>query len=57
MSIYTKPGDIMSERFAYNNTEFTDYATVRDLMSHCLGVPTNQMMRLDKTLTRKDAAR
>ncbi|XP_052796451.1 penicillin-binding protein 4-like [Mya arenaria] len=57
MSIYTKPGSIMPEGFAYNTSEFTTYATVRDLMTHCLGVPSNQMMRLDDTLTRKDAAR
>ncbi|XP_045156501.2 protein flp-like [Mercenaria mercenaria] len=57
MSIYTKPSDVLAEGFAYNTTEFTDYATIRDMMTHCLGVPTNQMMRLDTTLTRKEAAR
>ncbi|KAL4227709.1 hypothetical protein ACF0H5_013144 [Mactra antiquata] len=57
LSIYSKPRDILPEGFAYNTTEFSNYATVRDLMTHCLGVPTHQMMRLDKNLTRKEAAR
>ncbi|KAH3838517.1 hypothetical protein DPMN_111927 [Dreissena polymorpha] len=26
-------------------------------MTHCLGVPTNQLLRLDKNLTRKEATR
>lgn len=57
ISIYTKPGDVLPEGFAYNTSEFTHYATIRDMMTHCLGVPSNQMMRLDANLTRKEAAR
>ena len=57
MSIYTKPGDVLPEGFAYNTTDFTNHATIRDLMTHCLGVPSNDMMRLDTNLTMKEAAR
>ena len=42
ISIFTKQEDILSEYFRYNDTEFTQYATVRDMLTHCLGVPTNQ---------------
>ena len=57
MSIYTKPGDILAEGFQFEDAEFTNYATVRDLMVHCLGVPPNQGMRMDTNLTRREVAR
>ncbi|KAH3838088.1 hypothetical protein DPMN_111494 [Dreissena polymorpha] len=57
LSLHTKLSDLLPEGFQFSAREFTQYATIRDLMTHCLGVPPNQMIRLDKTLTRKKAAR
>ncbi|XP_052281063.1 gigasin-6-like [Dreissena polymorpha] len=57
LSLHTKPSDLLPEGFQFSAREFTQYAIIHDLMTHYLGVPPNQMMRLDKTLTRKKAAR
>ncbi|XP_046556379.1 protein flp-like isoform X2 [Haliotis rubra] len=39
-------------RYKFNNTLRSVYATVEDLMAHRMGIPRNNYLRLDDTLTR-----
>ncbi|XP_071095539.1 uncharacterized protein [Haliotis cracherodii] len=41
-------------RYKFNNTLRSVYATVEDLMAHRMGIPRNNYLRLDNTLTREN---
>ncbi|XP_067665045.1 uncharacterized protein [Haliotis asinina] len=41
-------------RYKFNNTLLSVYATVEDLMAHRMGIPRNNYIRLDDTLTREN---
>jgi hypothetical protein len=55
-SIYTHVKDILPN-FKFTTHIRTDNGNIRDLLSHTMGFPSNNMMRLDPKLTRNDIAR
>ncbi|XP_061172983.1 gigasin-6-like isoform X1 [Saccostrea echinata] len=51
LSIYTKVKDLMEPSFRFSTHVGTDNANLVDLMSHTLGIPNNNFLRFDSSLT------
>lgn len=56
MSIYTDIAKILPN-FKFTTHIRTDNANIRDLLSHTMGFPPHNLMRLDPKFTRDDIAR
>ncbi|KAK3091642.1 hypothetical protein FSP39_021486 [Pinctada imbricata] len=52
-SINNLPKQYLGEEFRFSNKESSDYASLRDLLSHQMGVPEHNFIRFNTNITRK----
>lgn len=51
LTIYSNVADILGNGFQFSTSQRTEYAAIRDLLSHTMGFPSHNMVHLDPTLT------
>ncbi|XP_021346150.1 gigasin-6-like [Mizuhopecten yessoensis] len=51
LTIYSNVADIFGNGFQFSTAVRTEYAAIRDLLSHTMGLPRHNMIHLDPTLT------
>ena len=49
----TRVKDVMPPDFAFYDELRTEHATIRDLLSHRMGIPSHNRLRMQSTLTRQ----